>query len=356
MVYLKLGLAHYNMDNTNDALKNFRLVVENYPNTVTAEDALDNIRTIYLEQGKTDEYANFMREVGRPLTVDAEDSLTYYAAEKLYDDQKFNDALAAFNSYVQRFPNGSKVLDAQFNRAEIYNMKKDWPNALSAYDAVAAEAPNEYAERSVLTAARISFFELKDYAGAEKYYTQLKGVTQNQETRLEAMRGLLRSQYQLKKWPEAVENAKELTAAKGSSADDKSLANMALAKSYQVSGQHDLAISNFKSVVQYNKAALAAEARYEIANSWFQLNKLTEAEKAAFETINKSGSYDYWITKAYILLGDIYYRQKDYFNAKATFQSVVDNTLDQELKGEAQSKLDRVIDEEARSSKVEEEQ
>jgi tetratricopeptide (TPR) repeat protein len=79
-------------------------------------------------------------------------------------------------------------------------------------------------------------------------------------------------------------------------------------------------------VVQLNKAAMAAEARYEIANCWFQLNKLSEAEKAAFETINKSGSYDYWITKGYILLGDIYFRQKDYFNAKATFQSVVDNT------------------------------
>jgi tetratricopeptide (TPR) repeat protein len=111
-------------------------------------------------------------------------------------------------------------------------------------------------------------------------------------------------------------------------------------------------MANFKTVVQLNKAALAAEARYEIAASWFALNKLSDAEKAAFEVINKSGSYDYWITKAYILLGDIYFRQKDYFNAKATFQSVVDNTLDPTLKSEAQAKLSRAEDEEAGSSKV----
>ena len=55
---------------------------------------------------------------------------------------------------------------------------------------------------------------------------------------------------------------------------------MAIAKSYQVSGQYDLAITNFKSVVQLNKAALAAEARYEIANCWFQLNKLSECRKS----------------------------------------------------------------------------
>jgi lipopolysaccharide biosynthesis regulator YciM len=223
---------------------------------------------------------------------------------------------------------------------------------LEAYSAVAAEAPNKYAERAVLTAARICFFELKGYSKAESYYTQLKQITGSQENKLEAMRGLLRCQYQLKQWTEAVQNAKDLTEAKGSSADDKALANMAIAKSMEESGQYDQALANFRSVAQLNKAALGAEARYEIANCWFLLDKLSDAEKAAFETIKQSGSYDYWITKAYILLGDVYFRQKDYFNAKATLQSVVDNTLDAELKSEAQEKLDKVKDEEGRSSKV----
>src|SRR5260221_2169622 len=87
---------------------------------------------------------------------------------------------------------------------------------------------------------------------------QLKQVTSSQENKLEAMRGLLRSQYQLQHWTDALDNAKELADAKGSSADDKTLANMAIAKSYEVNGQYDLAIANFKSVVQLNKAALAA--------------------------------------------------------------------------------------------------
>ncbi len=97
---------------------------------------------------------------------------------------------------------------------------------------------------------------------------------------------------------------------------------------------------------------MAAEARYEIANSWLQVDKLAEAEKAAFETINKSGSYDYCVTKSYILLGDVFYKQKDYFNAKATFQSVVENTINAELKQEAQTKLNMVIEAESKDSKV----
>jgi TolA-binding protein len=350
--YLKLGTSYYNIDNNAEALKQYKLIVEQYPNSPEAEDALDDIKTIYIEDSKPDEYADFMRQVGRPLATNTEDSLTFAAADNLYDAQKINEALAAYNNYLQKFPNGAYAIEANFNRAEIYNAKKDFANALPAYESVAANAPNRFAERAVLTAARIAFFELKDYPRSENLFSQLKQISTTQENKLEAMRGLLRSQYQQQKWTEATANAKELTEAKGSSADDKVLANMAIAKSMVASGQYDQAINNFRSVVQLNKAAMAAEARYEIANCWFQLNKLGDAEKAAFETINKSGSYDYWITKAYILLGDIYFTQKDYFNAKATFQSVVEHTVDAELKSIAQEKLDRATAEEGKSSKV----
>ncbi len=351
--YLKMGIAYYNLNNNTEALRQYKTLVEQYPNSQEANDALENVKSIYIDEGKPGEYAEFMRRAGRPISIDTEDSLTYYAAESQYQQGNVNAALSGFNKYLERFPEGAYSLAADFYSAEIYNSKRDWNNALRGYESVAVDAPNEFAERAVLAAARINFFEVKKYEKAETYYAQLKQLTGNQENRLEAMRGLLRSQYQLQKWNEAVENARELSAAKGSSADDKSLANMAIAKSFQLEGKYDLAIANYKSVVTLNKAALAAEARYEIANSWLALNRLADAEKAAFETINKSGSYDYWVTRSYILLGDLYFRQKDYFNAKATFQSIVDNSINSELKGEAQRKLNAVIDEESKSSKVE---
>jgi tetratricopeptide (TPR) repeat protein len=192
----------------------------------------------------------------------------------------------------------------------------------------------------------------KNYPKAEAYYSQLKQLAVTQENKLEALRGLLRSQYQQEKWREAEDNAKELVMMSGSSSDDKALANMAIAKSYQVNGQYDLAIANYKSVVTLNKGALAAEARYEIAHSWFAVSKFADAEKAAFEVISKSGSYDFWVTKAYLLLGDVYFSQKDYFNAKATFQSIVENSIVPEFKNEAQTKLNKVLDAERAGSKI----
>lgn len=350
--YLKLGIANYNLNNSSEAIAQFKQLITTYPDAPESEVALENLRTIYIEQGRPAEYADVARQAGKPLSVSTEDSLTYAAAEIQYENGNTATALTAFEQYLQRFATGSYAIDAHFNLGEIYQARKDWPKALEHFDAVAERAPNTYAERAVLGAARINFFELKNYTESERYFAQLKQLSANQETRLEAMRGLLRSQYQLQKWQEAVDNAKELVALKGSSADDKALANMAIGKSAQIKGEYDVAINSFKAVVTVNKAALAAEARYEIANSWFALARWNDSEKAAFDVINKSGSYDFWVTKAYILLGDVYFKQKDYFNAKATFQSIVDNSLNAELKGEAQRKLDEVVAEESKNSKV----
>jgi lipopolysaccharide biosynthesis regulator YciM len=166
------------------------------------------------------------------------------------------------------------------------------------------------------------------------------------------MRGLLRSQYMQEKWAEAVPNAEELLREKSVNADDRALAAMVQAKALQASGKYAEAITRWRNVVTAGNAAFAAEARYSIAECHFQLNDLKNAEKAAMETINRSGSYDFWITKAYILLGDVFFRQKDYFNAKATLQSVVDNSRNEELKAKAREKLEQVVREEKQNSRV----
>ncbi|HET7899035.1 MAG TPA: tetratricopeptide repeat protein, partial [Flavisolibacter sp.] len=315
--YLKLGIAYFNSNENERAVAQYKKLLNTYPNSPEAEVALDNLRTIFVEQGRPGEFADAAREAGRPISATAEDSLTFAAAQIQYENNNMNAALDAMSNYLQRFPNGSKAVNAYFYRGEIYNSRKDWNNAIANYAEVAKRAPNEFAEPSVLQAARLNFFELKNYPEAERYYAQLKQITSSQENRLEAMRGLLRSQYQQQKWGDAVDNAKDLIAQKGASTDDKSLANMAIGKSAQIAGRYDEALNAFKAVIAVNKAALGAEARYETANTWFMTNRLSDAEKAAFEVINKSGSYDYWVTKAYILLGDVYFKQKDYFNAKA---------------------------------------
>lgn len=349
---LRLGIAYYNLDNNNEALKQYAALLQQFPNSPESEEALENAKVIYVEEGRSSEYVNFARGMGKEISVTQEEQLAYQEAEVQFNNGNFPAAAKKFEEYLERFPQGKHSLEALYYKSEIYFNQKDWARAASGYEVLADRAPHKFGEKSLLNAARLNFFDLKNYEKAEKYFARLKEFATSQETKLEAMRGLLRSQFQLKKWTEATDNAKELLAQKGIGTDDKVLANLSLARSYQANAQYSEAITAYRNVASLSKAAYGAEARYEIANCFFIQNRLGDAEKAAFEVINKAGSYEEWVTKAYILLGDVYFKQKDYFNAKATFQSVIENAKMESLRLEAEQKLKLVEEEEKKNSKV----
>lgn len=350
--YLKAGIAHYNLGNNTEALNQYNALLENYPNSSEADEALDNARAIYVEEGRSGEYVDYAKKMGRDISTSQADSLAYAEAEVQLSNGNFTNALQRFESYLTRYPEGRYVVEANYYKAEIHLGRKEWEKAAEGYEAVAARVPNRFGEKSLLQAARLNFFDLKNYEKAAGLYGRLFDFASTEENKLEAARGLLRSHYQLEQWDEATSVAKELLKMKGANADDKLLSNMVLARAAQEQSQYDLAISYYKTVASTGKGALAAEARYQIAHSLLAQSKLKEAEKSAFEVINKSGSYELWVTKAYILLGDIYMKQDDYFNAKATYQSVVENSSVPELKEEAQRKLNEATEAERKKSNL----
>jgi tetratricopeptide (TPR) repeat protein len=327
-------------------------LIEQYPQSAEADEALDNIKNIYVEAGKPNEYVELMRKNGKNISASEADGLTYNAAELKYNNNDCSGAIEGFNNYLAKFPAGVSVVDANFYRSECYSKNKDWNNALTGYNFVSSKGFNKYFERAVLSASRINYFELKDYAGAKKNFELLRTSAVNQDNQLEALRGLVRCYYQLKEYAQANEVAKELLKNKGISTDDKSIAFLVLGKSQQVTNDYSSAIASFKSCAAINKSAWGAEARYEIANCLYSQGSYATAEKAAQVVIKETSSYDFWVTKSYILLGDIFMQQKDYFNAKATYQSVAQNSTIAVLKTEAQDKLDKATAAEKADSKI----
>lgn len=350
--YLKLGLCYYNIDKNKEALNNYQSLIRNYPQSTEADDALDNIKNIYIEEGRPNEYVELMRKNGKNISVTEADSLTYTAALLKYNSNDCVNAIVRFTNYLNQFPTGSYALEANFFISECFLNNKDWSNALVGYTYVNNKGYSRYFEKATAEAAQINYFELKNYVEAKRFFQSLNTGATTQENKLAALRGLVRCNYLLKDYAQANEGAKELLTKKGISTDDKSIAYLVLGKSQQINNDYAAAIASFKSCATINKTAWGAEARYEIANCQFTQNNLTAAEKAALAAIKETGSYDLWVTKSYILLGDVFLQQKDYFNAKATYESVAKNAAIVELKNEAQQKLDKAIAEEKINSKI----
>ncbi len=349
---LKKGLAYYNLDNNREALATYNRLVQTYPRSPETTDAIENIRAIYVSEGRPGDYVDLLRRNGISVSDTEADSLTFTAARLRYSEKDCAGALVALSNYLKTYPNGKWAQEASYLSGECHTSKKDWANAVAAYDKVFAGGYSNWYEKATLSAARISYLELKDYAAAKKYFSALRTGALQQENQLEALRGLVRCHYQLRDYDRASEVADELLLRKGISTDDKSVAYLVLGKSKQQAADCVAAINAFRSCAAINRSAWGAEARYEMAVCQFTLKNYTAAEKAAQSVIRETGSYDYWVTGSYVLLGDLFMQSGDYFNAKATYKSVADNAVIAEWKDIATRKLADAVAAEKAGSKV----
>lgn len=82
-----------------------------------------------------------------------------------------------------------------------------------------------------------------------------------------------------------------------------------------------------------------AEAQYSIG---LMLREQQQYEQSTAELIkvrNEYEGYTNWIYKAFLLVADNYIAIDNTFQAKATLQSIIDNSVDPEVVAKAQEKL-----------------
>ena len=118
-----------------------------------------------------------------------------------------------------------------------------------------------------------------------------------------------------------------------------------LGQSYQKINQLDSAKLYYDSVVKFTKSIAAAEAKFHICEIAYKKEDFIFCESLIMELVKQKPSYDYWLARGILLLGDNFTAQKDYFNAKHSIQSILDN-YDGNKKGEviaaAVQKLDYI--------------
>ena len=337
--FYKLGLVYFNLDKNEMSLNTFNDLFKAYPNSAESENAVEFVRNIYVENQTPELFVQFMNENNKPLSTNEQDSLVFRSAMLKYEQKKYAEAASGLGKYVELFPAGTNQLEANYLLAEIAYAQQQFDTATSYFTRVADQAPNKYAERAALVVARLYYFNFKVFDKAEKYFKILSQIATQQENKLEANRGLLRCQYKLEKWIESAPIANLILNEKTSPNDDILMANMILYHNVLIAKDTLSAIPILNTVIKSASSSFTAEAHYSLAALYFNQGNLVLAEKTAFDLIKKQASFEYWVTKVYILLGDIYLAQKDNFNAIATYKSVSENANFEDLKKIATDKL-----------------
>ena len=92
--------------------KPIKYVITQYPGSEEARLAMRDLKSIYVEANRVDEFAALATQMPGAIASfepNEQDSLTYIAAEKVYMKGEIIPARESFTRYLQSYPNGSSA-------------------------------------------------------------------------------------------------------------------------------------------------------------------------------------------------------------------------------------------------------
>jgi TolA-binding protein len=319
------ALVYYNTQQDDRAMNAYKGIVQKYPNTDEAREALMQIKNISVSNNKVDDYLAYVKNVPEANVSDAaEDSLTYEAAELRFTQGNCTAAIEDLSNYLRRFPNAIFKLSATFLKAECQFRDKNYAEALMGYEYVVNQPANNFTEKSLLNAGNINYY-LKEYVKALDNFEKLEDIAKSKDNILSSLSGQLRCNSKLNRCDKAHFAAQKIF---NSPIVDKDLINEA----HLISGRCFVTEENYSEartelalVSKRTNSEMTAESRYLSALVKFKEGNYKESQKLILEIQKQVPSYDYWIAKGFILLGDNYLALKDTFQAKETYKSIVEN-------------------------------
>ena len=350
---LNKGLIYYNNKNDAQALETFKQVISKYPSTPESAEALNQVKNIYVAQGTPNAYFDYVKKIpNSSVSSGAQDTITYEAAEQRYMKGDVKSSGKDFAEYLSRFPDGAFVLNATFYKAESDYAAKDYETALKGYEVVNQSAKNLFTERSLVKSSAI-YYSRKQYDLALASYLRLESNADYADNQLIALAGIMRSNDKLKKCAEAGAYAEKILNNDKSDQTVISEAHVIKARCAMQADDLQTAMKEFTVIAKGGNSEIAAEAKYNLALIQNKLGNFKDSQKKCFEVIKQVPSYDFWIGKSFILLGDNYLALKDTFQAKQTYQSIIDNyeknvTDTEDLKDLAIQRLNLLIADEQR--------
>jgi len=348
----KKGLVYYNENDYSEALASLKKVVEIYPGTDESKESLMTIRNIYMDQNQVDDYYAYAENIPfANVTANEQDSITYLAAENLYMNNQCGPATEAFGSYINKFPTGAFMLNANFYKAECELRLGNTEQALEGYNLVLANPRSKFTENTLIRAGEINF-DNTNYTTALENFNLLELNADYRENLTIAYEGQMECNYRLDNFSQAMQASRKLLGREKLTNDQVLAAHFILAKSALAIDSVSLARKEFEKTIELSDGERGAEAKYMLATIQFTLKNYVRAEEMIFELANEFPASEYWKAKGFIMLADIYAINGNIFQAKQTLQSILDHYPGQDLKDVAGQKLTTII----RQEQLEEEQ
>ena len=319
---IELGMLANNEGRTDSALAYYKEVVSMLPGSSQADDALLAIESIYKTTGAPDEYLAYVNSLGSSSgRTEAEKEAVYFAsAEQLFLAGNYSKALTAFEKYPSLYPGGSNLAKADYYKAECLRCTGRKEQACDAYrKAVSEGLEPSFLEPALLALGNLSF-SLENYSDAFSAFQTLREKASLKDNREAAAAGMMRSAFKGRNYSSAISSADLVLAF--SSGDLTREADWIKAKSYLATSQRDKAFRLLETLSAYPSTSEGAEATYLIIQDLYDRGEFSSVSEKVYDFSSKAGGENYFLAKAFIVLGDTFMEQGNTAQARATYESI----------------------------------
>lgn len=323
---LEMGMINANRQNYEKALEYYKIIVNKKPISEEGQNALAGIENIYQSRNNPQAFLNYLDEIGLSSikTEDEKENMLFNSAEQVFLGGQYTDALNLLKSFIAKYPNGTKTVQAYFYMAECHNNLGKKEKAAEYYYKVMESGDGAFSEISTLNYGKLSFI-LEKYQEAVKAYETLDKIAQLDNNRMEAKTGLIKSYFMCKNYRQTLIETDAALADKSAAAPIREMAKYYKAKSHLALGEREMALPILKELSAKNETEHGAEAAFLMISDAYDAGNFESVEQQTFKLSDSATPQTYWLAKSFIILGDSYAERGNLEQAEATFNSIKEN-------------------------------
>ena len=340
--YLNRSTSYFNLKSYDQAEKDFLFILENIDDRSIQSEALLGMQKVV---SFTDNFTLLNRQISSYRSKFPDNNeiqkIEYENIRNLYFNQKYTDLIQQVNTLDSLKKTIINRNEINYYLAESYFKTNNFLDAEKIYLNISDSINSKYLSRSLNRLASINL-TLKNYDKSIKYYKNLQNISKNNREKIESFVGILSNYFYLENFDSVLYYSQKVNEFDKISFNNRNKINLLSAKSYLKNNNSSAGIDMLLKTVNLVKDESAAEANLMLAKIFFERGQTTQALETLYSLNENFQSYPYWVGKSYITIGEIFISENDNFQAEATLLSIVENTIIEEIKNEAQELLNKI--------------
>lgn len=328
--YLQSALLAYNKGEEDQAIERYRTLIQIAPQTEEAEIAYNSIRSIYMEDGRGEQFLELSRSLGESYTLNSNETkqVLYKSVEYAYTSQKSN-AVELMDRFIEAYPLSKEIFKVKLYKADWLWHHDQREESYTLYSDLFKHLKSLAKEEELLVCERLSLLsrERKDYRTSLSVYKTWAGITSAQDKKTLYYTEAATDALQLKDWQEVIRLTEEAITWNLQNESSKRKLQLLQAKALLETAQKAQALKLLSDIF---RADLTSPEGAEAVVLWAEQKLSDNSErKTVMEKLNQLVEADtqssYWLARGIIVLSDGYLLSGDEITAQQYLRSLQKN-------------------------------